>query len=403
MIEILLISLTTFAYIKLSEYPTACGRKKVFDTSLLLVVPGLIGLLWFEVLSLTYSGRIKAFDVLQKINYDLTIQLCLSVIILGICIRILNIRITKTSNNNFRKLIQNSNITFLIIVAIILSVLEKADISLAINKLLGDGADIVITLLIVRFIFSRLNSSMNLISKMSSGVSFIFILIIYILLTGDKGGIVTLLVPAALLYQFTKDTKPPSQWKSLLLIILSGFILSIMNFAEGLMGPSSDLFINLTEIFETDMLTNYFYIFYSPNCNLEAATPFWEGATFLFNDSVQTNDTIYMKKCFGEQYLAGHGKGFGLISESRLVFGSWSPIYYTICAVQLILIVKFCLARLGAFGVLLYSQSAEIFYKLYRIDMTYTYINIFFNVCAIILILVAFQLALRASRTNYVA
>ena len=395
MLFILFASLIAYAVIG------GVGERKrfgLFDTSLLITVPPLVGLIWFEVIQRIYSGKIKAFDILVKIHSELSMYIILSGLLIIITKWLFNLNIVRHPNNKLDVLLKNNNIFFLLIIASLLQMVEYSNASFIIKKITSDSSKLVLTLLMTKLFFLNFYNANRTIKKIGYVMVLLLILTIYMYMTGDKGSIVSIIVGSLLLSQFVSNKTPITCLRSIVLIICGGFTLSLMNFAETLWTRPDLVLINLTELFETDILTNYYFVFYVEWCDLSQFTPFWEGITVFFGGDVATNDNLFMKNCFPEQYALGQGKGFGLITESKLAFGGLAPVYFAICALQVILLQYISLKYFGIFGILIYSQSADYMYKLYRIDMTYTYINIFLTIMSVFLIVFIFQVALRASK-----
>lgn len=391
----LLLSIIT--YFLILNVNSKSRHYRVFDTSLLLVLPGAIGLIWFQVIKSVYAGRIKAFSEVLDVSFIISAELSLSIILFAILKRVLGLELPGTQNNQLQSLLQKGNMITFGIIAIIFALIEQISDSIVISKLAGDCSEIFLTLLLLKVFFQRQFFELALHFKIIKITALFVTLICYILITDDKGGIVTILTPAILLSQFLNFKRSIGAIYSVVLVFFAGLILSVMNFSQGFFGSTTDLYINLTEIFETDVLTNYYLLNVAQACIIDDPTPFWRGFWFWLDRTIEANDLKYMKRCWPEEYQVGHGKGFGLISEAKIIFGNFAPFYFSLCAIQVSLLLYFTRRKTGLIGVLLYAQSAEIFYKLYRIDMTYTYVNLLFTLTAITIFLMIYKFILHTT------
>ena len=89
-----------------------------------------------------------------------------------------------------------------------------------------------------------------------------------------------------------------------------------------------------------------------------------------------------METCFPIQRANGAGRAFGLISESALSNQLPTFLYFSLATIVFITIFEYFYYRFSFIGLLVYSQSIEIVYKLTRSDTTSTLFALLYTIIA---------------------
>ena len=89
-----------------------------------------------------------------------------------------------------------------------------------------------------------------------------------------------------------------------------------------------------------------------------------------------------MDICHPIDKASGAGKAFGLIIESAISNELPSFLFFSLAAISFILIIEFIYYRFSLFGLLVYSNSIQIIYKLTRTDISATYYHLLYVIIA---------------------
>ena len=138
-------------------------------------------------------------------------------------------------------------------------------------------------------------------------------------------------------------------------------------------------FESLTEAMESTIVVNYYHIFKNESCNYNQVISIFDvlSSPFraLLGDKILFHQNGFMETCFPVERANGAGRAFGLISESAISNELPTFLYFSLAAIIFILIFEYFYYRFSLMGLIVYSQSIEIVYKLTRSETSSPYLQ----------------------------
>ena len=365
----LLVLTFLITYLIISE--SKGSKNYFFNLPFLVSTPPLVGLIYFGIISkFNFIGEdggkfiSPIFDEISAI-YIKTL-LCFSFFIFLIRI------FTKPFVIARYQLLPSASLSLIIL--LIFSLTERFILafnpSIHLLILFSELTNLSLVLFLSSIIINfRFNKSIYSFLLIAGSTIFIFFII-----TFDKGLTISIFASLFLILLGSKNFNIKiTSLKTNLLILLGGILIPFLNFIEEFFFATlKGGFQSLTEVMESSVFHNYYHIFRSPDCNYQQSISIMESilspfrAIFGMNLPIHQHD--FMKTCFPIQRLQGAGRGFGLINESLLSNELPSYIYFSLCAIAFILILEYFYFRFSLVGLLVFSQSIELIYKLTRSD-----------------------------------
>ena len=212
-------------------------------------------------------------------------------------------------------------------------------------------------------------------------------IVTYFIFTFDKGFTIALFASIFLMLLGSNNLNIKLNLvKTNLLIIIGGFLLPLLNFIQDYFFSIGKSFNSLSEVMESHILKNYYAVFYDPNCNYTFRNSIIDSIISPFKAilgmEVSFNPDKLMDICFPIAKANGHMQAFGLIVESALSNELPAFLYFSLAAISFILILEFFYYRFSFLGLLIYSQSIEIVYKLTRNDLASTIYFLLYTIIA---------------------
>ena len=382
LVATLLISFTLISNLK--------GTKNsFFNLSFIITTPPLIGLLYYGIIS-SFQIPIGQKEFIDPIFSEISLKYCSSIISLVLILSLIKYFYPSLVKAKNQKL-PDIKTTFLtcILFLFLESILKLLDISIHLKILFYELSNISLILLISSlFIKLKIHKSIYkllLISSIST--------LIYFLFTFDKGFMISIFSSIFLILIGSKNTGLKiNSLQTNIIILFGSFFLPFLNFLEQfyltirnkVTIASDETFKSLTEAMESTILTNYHHVFYK--CEFNQPISIIETITSPFRAILGMDLSFYqhnfMKTCFPLERANGAGRGFGLITESALSNELPTFLYFSLAAIAFILIFEFIYFRFSLFGLLVYSQSIEIIYKLTRGDVASSIFSLIYTLIA---------------------
>ncbi len=360
-----------------------------FNLPFIVSTPPLVGLIYFGIISkFNFVGKDGARYIVPIFNEISLIYikalLCFSLLIYIIRSHTkINLIARDQSLPNTKE-----SLTILLVFYLTEKIISAFNPSIHLLILFSELTNLSLILFITTLIINfRLNKSIYgflLIGFLSTITFFIF--------TFDKGSLITLFSSIFLILLGSKKLNIKiNAIKINLLILMGGFLLPFLNFIEEYFFKNrSGAFNALTEVMESSMFQNYFHIFYNPNCNYDQSISIinsvFSPLRAILGLEMNIHQHDFMEACFPVQRALGQGKGFGLINESLLSNELPSYLYFSICAIIFILIIEYFYFRFSLLGLLVYSQSIELVYKLTRSDSISSLFTLLYIIIASLII-----------------
>ena len=345
-----------------------------FKLPLLITTPPLFGLIYSSFLLKLNLLSNQVTDVFNPILNEISIIYIKSLL----CFSLINLLLRRNLPPLvFPKNLKFPSISTLLIIYLSFSLIEfiasQLKFSIHLMILFGELSNISLILLLSSLIISlKINKSFyrfTLISVITITFFFIF--------TFDKGFSISLMSGIFLILLATNNLKIKLNiFKTNLLIMSGGILLPVLNFIEGYFfgWNKENVFNSLGEVMESHSFQNYFHIFYNPNCSYKNTISIFDSLISPFKAilgmKVSFHHDLFMETCFPIEKANGGMKAFGLIVESVLSNELPSFLFFSIATISFILIIEFLYSRFSLFGLLIYSQSIELVYKLTRNDLS---------------------------------
>lgn len=364
------IALTITFFISYLLIANSKGTKEsFFSLPFLVTTPPLIGLIYYNIIS-KFNLRIgegKFIDSIFNEISTLYITSILSFSILYYFITLFIPPLTKSKSINIPNI--KTSLSVYLIFGTLELLINFINPSVHLKILFGELSNLSFILLITSIIvFFRINKSI---------LKFILIVLLSVFLffifTFDKGAIIALFASIFLILNGSQKLNIKiNAVKINILIILTSFLLPFLNFIENYFFSrfNEGAFQSLTEAMESTIIVNYYHIFENENCNYNQVISIFDvlSSPFraLLGDKILFHQNGFMENCFPVERANGAGRAFGLISESAISNELPTFLYFSLAAIIFILIFEYFYYRFSLMGLIVYSQSIEIVYKLTR-------------------------------------
>ena len=393
MLAILISTLVT-TFLIISQFKKTRGS--FFNLSFIVTTPPLIGLIYYSVLT-RFDIKIGQQELIEPIFNEISLKYCLSLIsfiLILIFVKIFCPSLVKVKN----QILPEIKTSFLIYILFLFfeSIVKVSDISIHLKILIYEASNISLILLISSVIIKlKIHKSIYKLLIIAS-----ISILIYFIFTFDKGFMISIFSSIFLILIGSKNSGLKiNSLQTNILILLGSFFLPFLNFLEQLYKTiiNKDLtiatdqtFKSLTEATESTFFTNYYHVFYNSNCKFDQPISIIETITSPFRAILGMDLSFYqhdfMKTCFPLQRAIGAGRGFGLITESAISNELPTFLYFSLASITFILIFEFVYYRFSLFGLIFYSQSIEIIYKLTRTDVASSIFSLIYTLLATLII-----------------
>lgn len=387
---IILISTLLISYLLISNLKGT--KNSFFNLYFIVTTPPLIGLIYYRIIS-KFDIPIGQQAFIDPIFNEISLKYISSIISLVLIFSIIKYfcpYLVEVKSQNLPG-IKTSFLTYTLFL-FFESIIKLLDISIHL-KILFDEASNISLILLISSIFIKLKVyksiyKLLLISSISTLIYFIF--------TFDKGLMVSINSSIFLILIGSKNTGLKiNSLQTNFLILFGSFFLPFLNFIEQLYLTisnkeitiaSDQTFKSLTEAIESTIFTNYYHVFFNSKCEFDQPISIIETITSPFRGILGMDLSFYqhdfMKTCFPIEKASGAGRGFGLITESALSNELPTFLYFSLAAIAFVLVFEFVYYRFSLFGLIVYSQSIEIIYKLTRADVSSSIFSLIYTLIA---------------------
>ncbi len=391
---IILISTLLISYFLISNLKGT--KNSFFNLSFIVTTPPLIGLIYYSIIS-KFDIPIGQDEFIDPIFNEISLKYTSSIITLVLIFSIIKYfqpSLVKVKSQNLPD-IKTSFLTYAVFL-FFESIINLLDITIHLKILFSEAHNISLILFISAvFIKLKLHKSVSKLLLISS-----ISIVIYFAFTFDKGFLISITSSTFLILLGSKNTGLKiNSLKTNIIILLGSFFLPFLNFLEqlyltitnkGITFASDQTFKSLTEAMESTILTNYYHVFFNSNCEFDQPISIIETITSPFRAILGMNLSFYqhdfMKTCFPLERVNGAGRGFGLITESAISNELPTFLYFSLASIAFILIFEFVYYRFSLFGLIFYSQSIEIIYKLTRSDIASSIFSLIYTLLAAFII-----------------
>tara|TARA_Y100000991_G_C21956445_1_gene342336 strand:- start:586 stop:1659 length:1074 start_codon:yes stop_codon:yes gene_type:complete len=261
---------------------------------------------------------------------------------------------------------------------------SQLNLSIHLRILFGEITNLSLVILICTLIINlKINQSIFKFILLS-----LITIVTFFVFTFDKGFSIALCSSIFLILLGSKKLNiKVNLLQTNLMILGGGFLLPLLNFVEDYyLKQGTKTFNALLEVMESHSLSNFYAVFYSPTCNYTFRKSIFDSLISPFKAILGMNVDFHANKlmdiCFPLAKANGHMQAFGLIVESALSNELPAFLYFSLAAIAFVLILEFLYYRFSFFGLLVYSQSIEIIYKLTRNDLSGTIYFLLYTIFA---------------------
>jgi len=368
------------------------NRNFIFLPLVVIIAP-LVGLIYFDFiynLGNQFGFEVKQSSIIFSIFNEISIHYIFSILIFSLTYFLIRKIYPLKNKKEFVKIPKlGICITIFAILNLSKIFLNFINVSIYFRLLISNAAFLSLVLL---FVSLFINLKINKLAIWKLIILTLFIIVFIFSLTFDKGVILTPVISSLIILLATGNLNFNFSFlKQVLSIISISFLLPILNFIEFFFFKSSARsFVRLTEAMETSVVTNFFFIAYSPTCNLDINLSIIEilfaPIKSLLGGDIDFYSNKLMEICFPFESLDGAGRGFGLINEAYLSKELPIPIYFTLISILFILIFEYFYSRSTLFGLLIFSQAPGIIYKLIRSESINTVFKVSYLIMAAYLV-----------------